>query len=142
MEIRGVPSKVPGLDSCAACVAGKSVHLPHKDGRTKATEFLERVHIDIAGPMPTPSVGGRRYLYVVVDDYSRAVYTRPLRLRSEAFDAFKIFKAAVETESGKKIWEVMTDNAGELSMGDMKIFCESEGIKVSTTVPINRRLTE
>ena len=134
MEIKDVPLTVPSLDSCAACVAGKSVHLPHKVGRTRATEFLERVHIDIAGPMPTPSVGGRRYLYVVVDDYLRGVYTHPLRLRSEAFEAFKIFKASVETELGKKICEVMTDNTGELSMGEMKVFCKSAGIKISTMV--------
>ena len=63
---------------------------------------------------------------VVVDDHTRPVYTRPLRLKSEAADAFKTFKATVEKESGK---EVMTDNARELSMG------EAEEIKISTTVP-------
>lgn len=35
MVITDVPEKIPGLDSCTACVAGKSLHLPHK-GRTRA----------------------------------------------------------------------------------------------------------
>ena len=84
--------------------------------------------------MPVLSAGGREYLYVVVDDYSQAVYTRPLRLKSEAVDTFKTFKAAAELESGKKLHEIMTDNTRELSMGEMREFCE-EGIKLHTTVP-------
>ena len=56
------------------------------------------------------SAGGREYLYIVVDNCMRTVYTKPLWLKSEAIEAFKMFKAAVENESGMKIWEVMTDN--------------------------------
>jgi len=135
MEITDLPTKVPGLDACAACVAAKSVHLPHKEGRSRAGEFLERVHIDIAGPMPVKSAGGKSYLYIVVDDYTRAVYVKPLALKSEAADAFKAYKAVAENESGKKIREILTDNARELSMGEMRDICEQEGIKLHTTVP-------
>ena len=111
------------------------MHLPHKEGRGRASEYLEQVHVDIAGPMPIASVGGHDYLYVVVDDFTRAVYTCSLRLKSEAVDAFKAFKAVVENELGREIREVMTDNAPELSMSEMCRFCEAEGIKLSTTVP-------
>jgi hypothetical protein len=52
--------------------------------------------------MPMKSVGRREYAYVIVDNYARAVYTRPLRLKWEAADAFKSFRR---------------DNARELSMG-------------------------
>ena len=81
--ITDLPAEIPGLDACAACVAAKLVHLPHKVGRTRATEFLERVHIDIAGPMPTRSAGGCEYLYVLVDDCTRVVWMRALRRKSE-----------------------------------------------------------
>ena len=57
-----VPASVPGLDACAACVARKAVHLPH-EGRGRASEYLERVRVDIAGPIPVASIGGRDYLY-------------------------------------------------------------------------------
>ena len=65
---------------------GKASSSAHKVGRTRTTEHLERVHVDIAGPMPVLSAGGREYLYVLVDDCTRAVWTRPLRLKSEVFD--------------------------------------------------------
>jgi len=71
MEITDVPARILGLDACSACVAAKMVHLPHKEGRGRATEYLERVYVEIAGPMHVPSAGGRLYLYVAVDDYTR-----------------------------------------------------------------------
>ena len=89
--------------ACAACVAEKSVHLPHKEGRGRAGKYLEWVYIDIAGPMPVASARGREYVCVVVDEYTRAVCTRPLRLKSESVKTFKAFRAAAENKFGKRI---------------------------------------
>ena len=94
--ISDIPAKIPGPDACIACVAANSVHLPHKEGRKRSSRYLERVHLDIAGPMPVRPVGVREYVYVIVDDYTRAVYMKLLRLRSEAVDAFKAFEAVAE----------------------------------------------
>ncbi len=58
MVIANLPVNVRGLDACAACVAEKSVHLPHKEGRARVGEFLEWFHIDIAGPMPVARLEG------------------------------------------------------------------------------------
>ena len=96
---------------------------------------VSQVHIDIADSMPIPSASGREYVYTVVDDYSRAVYPRSLRFKSAAIEAFKAFKVAAENESGKGIREIMTDNAHELSMGEICDICERDGINVHTTVP-------
>ena len=60
---------------------------------------------------------------------------KPLKLKSEAVEAFKAFKAVAENESGKKMREVMTDNAREVSMGEMRNICEREDTKLHTTVP-------
>jgi len=70
--------------------------------------------------MPVKSADGKEYEYIVVDDYSRAVYARPLRHKSEAPEAFKVFKAAAENESQKKVREVMTDNVREICMGEIR----------------------
>jgi hypothetical protein len=134
MVITDLPAKIPGLDACAACVAAKSVHLPHKEGEL-ANLHLGRAHIDVVGPMEVQSAGGRAYEYIVVDDHTRVVYTRPLRLKSGAVDAFRTFKAAAKGDSGKRLRDVMTDNTGELSKGEMGKICEEEGIRLSTAVP-------
>ena len=93
---------------------------------------VSRVHIDIAGPMPITLASGREYMYIVVDDYTRAVYARLLRFKSVAIEAFKALKAAAENESGKGIREAMTDNAHELSMGKMCDICERGSNKLHT----------
>ena len=64
--------------------------------------MLEKVHIDIIGPMPAKSVGGREYAYTVVEGYTLVVYTRPLQLKLEAADAFKSFREA-ENKSGSRL---------------------------------------
>jgi hypothetical protein len=134
MIITDLPMKTPGLDACAACVAAKSVHLPHRDGRNRAETYLDRVHIDIAGPMQVKSASGKEYAYILIDDQTRVVYMRPLRHKSDTLEAFRIFKAAAENESQRKICEVMTDNARELCMGEMKTICEESGIQLNTSV--------
>jgi len=134
MVIADLPKKIPGLGTCSACVATKSVHFPHKEAQNRAGAYLDRVHIDIAG---SNAHGPRnrlveRNMSISCGDYSRAVYTRPLGLKPNAPAAFKILKAAAENESQKMI--VMTDNARELSMGEMRQTCEQEGIKHYTSV--------
>jgi len=114
MVITDLPKKIPGFDASGACIAAKSVYFPHKEWRNRAGAYLDQVHIDIAGPVPTKSAGGQEYEYIVVDDYSRAVYARPLRLESDAREAFKIFKAGAENESQKRMGQVI---ARKLSMG-------------------------
>ena len=47
---------------------------------------------------------------------------RPLRHKSDASEAFRIFKVAAENESQR---EVMIDNARELCMGEMKETCNT-----------------
>jgi hypothetical protein len=60
--------EIPGLDTCAACIAGKSKHLPFKVGRERAVRPYERVHVDFLGPMPEESAGGSKYIWLAVDD--------------------------------------------------------------------------
>jgi len=71
--------------------------------RTRKGEVVqERTWLESTSRLPTKSAGGKEYEYIVVDDYSRAVYTRPLRLKSDTLEAFKIFKAAAEKDSQKR----------------------------------------
>jgi len=86
------------------------------------------------GPVPTKSASGKEYEYIVVDDYSRAVYTRPLRLKSDAPEAFRIFKAAAENEPQKGCARSRWTTRKESSVGEMKQICEQEGIKLYTSV--------
>ena len=68
------------------------------------------------------------------------MWTHALCHKSDTFNAFKMFKAAAERESGKRLCKVLTDNAQELVMGDMHTYCKLEGIMLHTTVPYHPAL--
>ncbi|KAH0654835.1 hypothetical protein KY285_029717 [Solanum tuberosum] len=58
---------------------------------------------DLWGPSKVPSLGGKRYMMTVTDDFSRKVWVYFLRHKNEAFLKFKNFKALVENQTGRKI---------------------------------------
>jgi hypothetical protein len=43
--------------------------------------------MDLMGSTRTASLGGRRYILVIVDDFSRYTWAIPLREKIDAFDA-------------------------------------------------------
>jgi hypothetical protein len=48
---------------------------------------LELLYMDPMGPTQTSSLGGRKYILVIVDDYSRYTWALLLREKSDAFEA-------------------------------------------------------
>ncbi|SRR5258706_16421687 len=70
---------------------------------------VSQVHVNTAGHMPIMLDGVREYVYVVVDDYSRMVYTR-LPCLKLVVEVFKAFRVAAENKSEKRIQEIMMDN--------------------------------
>nr|GEV34313.1 hypothetical protein [Tanacetum cinerariifolium] len=57
---------------CSACAMGKSTKKTHKP-KSKDTnqEKLYLLHMDLCEPMRVASVNGKKYILVIVDDYSR-----------------------------------------------------------------------
>jgi hypothetical protein len=49
--------------------------------------------MDLMGPTRTASLGGKRYILVIVDDFSRYTWAIPIWEKSNAFDtAQQLFK--------------------------------------------------
>ena len=53
------------------------------------TRPLELLHIDLCVPMRTKSLNYRRYVLVIVDDYSRFTWTVFLKSKDETFEQFE-----------------------------------------------------
>jgi hypothetical protein len=89
--------KVNGV--CGPCQQGKQTKSMHKKGKYLSTkEPLELLHMDLMGPMQTESFGGKRYIFVCVDDFSRFTWTYFLREKSETFDKFKMLCTKIQNE--------------------------------------------
>jgi len=73
---------------CGPCQLGKQTRATHKKTSGILTSRnLELLHMDLMGPTRTASLGGRKYIFVVVDDYSRFTWALLLQEKSDAFDA-------------------------------------------------------
>nr|GEV81375.1 retrovirus-related Pol polyprotein from transposon TNT 1-94 [Tanacetum cinerariifolium] len=83
--VRGLPNlKFEKDHLCSACAMGKSTKKSHKP-KSKETnqEKLYLLHMDLCGPMRIESVNGKKYILVIVDDYSRFTWVKFLRSKDE-----------------------------------------------------------
>jgi transposase InsO family protein len=87
------------------------------------------------GPFPHPSIKKARFVLIFVDDFSHFTWIYFLREKSEVSQHFKYFKALVETQSGKKIKVLRTDNGGEYVNHEIHNLFHEAGIQLQHTVP-------
>jgi transposase InsO family protein len=79
--------------------------------------------------------GGKRYFMTLIDDATRFCYVYLLKMKDEALNCFKIYKAEVETQLKKKIKRLRFDQGGEYFSNDFNLFCEEYGIIHERTSP-------
>ncbi|GJW53140.1 retrovirus-related pol polyprotein from transposon TNT 1-94 [Tanacetum coccineum] len=84
--VRGLPKlKFEKDHTCSACAMGKSKKNSHKPKSEDTNqEKLYLLHMDLCGPMRIASVNGKKYILVIVDDYSRFTWVKFLRSKDEA----------------------------------------------------------
>ncbi|GKA22722.1 retrovirus-related pol polyprotein from transposon TNT 1-94 [Tanacetum coccineum] len=102
--------------------------LKFKTSNSRSVYVLELVHFDV-WQASVLSLGGAKYFVSFIDDYSRRCWVYPIKKKSDVFEVFKVYKARVELDSGKKIKCLRTDNGGEYTGDEFDTFCRQEGIK-------------
>ncbi|KAG3043591.1 hypothetical protein PI125_g27285 [Phytophthora idaei] len=66
-------------------------------------DTFELLHFDICGPMEETSLGGSKYLLLIVDEASGCMKGFCLRAKSESEDCIKTYMMKVQTQFGKKV---------------------------------------
>ncbi|GJR19096.1 retrovirus-related pol polyprotein from transposon TNT 1-94 [Tanacetum coccineum] len=86
--VRGLPKlKFEKEHLCSTCVIGKSKKKPPKPKSEDTNqEKLYLLHMNLYGPMRVTSVNGKKYILVIIDDYSRFTWVKFLRSKDEAPD--------------------------------------------------------
>nr|GEY56549.1 retrovirus-related Pol polyprotein from transposon TNT 1-94 [Tanacetum cinerariifolium] len=86
--VRGLPKlKFEKDHLCSACAMGKSTKKTHKPKSEDTNqEKLYLLHMDLCRPMRVESVNGKKYILVIVDDFSRFTWVKFLRSKDEALD--------------------------------------------------------
>ncbi|GJV67543.1 retrovirus-related pol polyprotein from transposon TNT 1-94 [Tanacetum coccineum] len=83
---RGLPKlKFEKDHLCSACALGKSTKKPHKPKSEDTNqEKLYLLHMDLCGLMRVVRINEKKYILVIVDDYSRFTWVKCLRTKDEA----------------------------------------------------------
>ena len=89
---------------------------------------IELIHSDVAGSFPHMSMSQEKYALKFIDDFSRFCWVYFLKHKSEFFGLFKVFKALVENQSGRKLKIFRSDNGGEYVKSELIQYCEDAGI--------------
>jgi len=63
-----------------------------------------------------------------------------LRHKSEVFGLFKVFKALVENQSGRKLKVLRFDNGGEHVKSEFINYCADAGIQMQHSIPYTPQL--
>ncbi|GJW32418.1 retrovirus-related pol polyprotein from transposon TNT 1-94 [Tanacetum coccineum] len=137
--VRGLPKlKYEKEHLCPSCQLGKSKKSSHplKTVNTN-TEVLNTLHMDLCGPMRVESINGKKYILVIVDDYTRFGWVRFLRTKDETPEVIKKFIILTQCALNATVQYLRTDNGTEFANKILTEFYESVGITHNTSIPRN-----
>jgi transposase InsO family protein len=92
--------------------------------------------MDLMGPTRTASLGGKKYILVIVDDYSQYTWVLLLREKSDAFEAAQRLFKIIQIEQKCPIMRIRSDHGREFKNAHFEEYCHSCGIQQEFSSPI------
>ncbi|GKD51658.1 retrovirus-related pol polyprotein from transposon TNT 1-94 [Tanacetum coccineum] len=89
---------------------------------------LELLHMDLYGPMRVASVNRKKYILVIVDDFSRFTWVYFLCSKDKTPEIIKKFNAQAQLNYKAKVCKIRTDNGTEFKNATIKAYYEKLGI--------------
>nr|GEV11985.1 hypothetical protein [Tanacetum cinerariifolium] len=120
---------------CSSCELGKA---KRKSFHTKTTPSSKRrlqlLHMDLCGPMRVASIYGKRYVLVIVEDYSRYTWTHFLRFKYKTPKVLIDFLRLVQRGLHAQVRVVRTDKGTEFLNQNLHAYFASEWILHQTSI--------
>ena len=116
---------------CGTCQMGKQT----KVNVISASRYLKLLYIDLMGLTRTESLGGKRYIMVIVDDFSRYTWVEFLREKSKACEKMKNLCKRLQNEKGLPIVKIRSDHGKEFESARFESFYEKNRIKKEISTP-------
>ena len=114
---------------------------PHKKTTTVySSRILELLHVDLFGPPSHESLGGKKYCFVIVDDYSRYTWVYFFKHKSETQQCFIDFMNEVQRQHNVPILAIRSDNGTEFKNYTLMTFLVKRGfvINIPLLTPLNK----
>ncbi|GKE14268.1 retrovirus-related pol polyprotein from transposon TNT 1-94 [Tanacetum coccineum] len=90
--------------------------------------------MDLCGPMCVASVNGKRYILIIVDDYSRFTWVKFLASKDEAPDFIIKFLKMIQVRLNATVRDIRTNNGTEFVNQTLRDYYEQVGISYETSV--------
>ncbi|GKD60787.1 retrovirus-related pol polyprotein from transposon TNT 1-94, partial [Tanacetum coccineum] len=121
---------------CSACQLEKSKKHTHTPkAKNTNLEVLNTLHMDLCGPMRVQTINGKKYVLVIVDDYSRFTWVKFLRSKDETPEAVIKFLKQIQIGLNKTIRYIHTDNGTKFVNQVLTEYYERVGIFHQKSVP-------
>ncbi|GKB75371.1 retrovirus-related pol polyprotein from transposon TNT 1-94, partial [Tanacetum coccineum] len=121
---------------CSSCEVSKAKRSSFK---TKVVPSLKGqlnlLHMDLCGPMRVASINGKKYILVIIDDYSRYTWTLFLRSKDETPEVLKDFLTMIQRNLQALVIFVRTDRGTEFLNKTLNVFFKEQGIEHQTSTP-------
>ena len=122
---------------CRPCQLGKQTKAKHPGTQTSATfRPLELLHLDLMGPTRIKSLGGKKYILVMVDNFTRYTWVILLRSKLDALEHIDALCTRLQNEKSLKIDRIRSDHDKEFENSYMESFCTRSGISQEFSAPI------
>nr|GEU81889.1 hypothetical protein [Tanacetum cinerariifolium] len=113
--------------SKAKRISFKLMAVPSLKGR------LNLLHMDLCDLMRVSSINGKKYILVIVNDYSRYTWTLFLRSKDETPEVLKDFLTMIQRNLQALVITVRTDRGTEFLNKTLNAFFKEEGIEHQTS---------
>ncbi|GKC76735.1 retrovirus-related pol polyprotein from transposon TNT 1-94 [Tanacetum coccineum] len=124
--------KDPLCCACALCKSKKHSHKPKAEESIQDKLYL--LHMDLCRPMRIQSINGRKYMLVIIDDYSRFTWVKFLRSKDEVPEfVIKVLKI-IQVRLNTTFCNIRTDNGTEFVNQTLKAYYEEVGISHQTSM--------
>ncbi|GJT83018.1 retrovirus-related pol polyprotein from transposon TNT 1-94 [Tanacetum coccineum] len=121
---------------CSSCEVSKAKRSSFKSKDVQVQKGrLMLLHMDLCGPMRVASINGKKYILVIVDDYSRYTWTLFLRSKDETPEVLKDFLTMIQRNLQAPVISVRTDRGTEFLNKTLNAFFKEEGIEHQTSTP-------
>ncbi|GKC15780.1 retrovirus-related pol polyprotein from transposon TNT 1-94 [Tanacetum coccineum] len=121
---------------CSSCEVSKVKRSSFKLKTVPSSKVrLNLLHMNLCGPMWVASINGKKYILVIVDDYSRYTWTLFLRSKDETLEALKDFLTMIQRNLQAPVIFVRTDRGTEFLNNTLNAFFKEEVIEHQTSTP-------
>nr|GFC49485.1 retrovirus-related Pol polyprotein from transposon TNT 1-94 [Tanacetum cinerariifolium] len=118
---------------CSSCELSKAKRSSFKSKAVPSSKGrLNLLHIELCGPMRVASINGKKYILVIVDDYSRYTWTLFLRSKDETPEVLKDFITMIKRNLQAPMITVRTDRGTKFLNKTLNAFFKDEGIEHQT----------